>query len=131
MAGLAHQVLVHDPALGGPPRGNLPAPTTALVGRAAELAAVRAALDEHRLVTVVGPAGVGKTRLAVEAARGRQAPDGTWLARLEGVRTADELPTALAEALPGHAGHRRAARPPISCSCWTTASTWSTPSAMR
>ena len=104
LAGLAHQVLVHDPALGGPPRGNLPAPTTALVGRAAELAAVRAALDGHRLVTVVGPAGVGKTRLAVEAARGRQAPDGTWLARLEGVRTADELPTALAEALPGHTG---------------------------
>jgi len=104
LAGLAHQVLVHDPALGGPPRGNLPAPTTALVGRAAELAAVRAALNGHRLVTVVGPAGVGKTRLAVEAARGRQAPDGTWLARLEGVRTADELPTALAEALPGHTG---------------------------
>ena len=104
LAALAQQVLVHDPALGGPPRGNLPAPTTPLVGRATELAAVRAALDEHRLVTVVGPAGVGKTRLAVEAARGRQAPQGTWLVRLEGVRTADELPTALAEALPGNTG---------------------------
>jgi predicted ATPase/DNA-binding SARP family transcriptional activator len=104
LAALAQQVLVHDPALGGPPRGNLPAPTTPLVGRATELAAVRAALDEHRLVTVVGPAGVGKTRLAVEAARGRQAPHGTWLVRLEGVRTADELPTALAEALPGNTG---------------------------
>ncbi|HEX3261680.1 MAG TPA: BTAD domain-containing putative transcriptional regulator [Pseudonocardia sp.] len=104
LAALAQQVLVHDPALGGPPRGNLPAPTTPLVGRGTELAAVRAALDEHRLVTVVGPAGVGKTRLAVEAARGRQAPHGTWLVRLEGVRTADELPTALAEALPGNTG---------------------------
>ena len=104
LAALAQQVLVHDPALGGPPRGNLPAPTTPLVGRATELAAVRAALDEHRLVTVVGPAGVGKTRLAVEAARGRQAPHGTWLVRLEGVRTADELTTALAEALPGNTG---------------------------
>ena len=104
LAALAQQVLVHDPALGGPPRGNLPAPTTPLVGRATELAAVRAALDEHRLVTVVGPAGVGKTRLAVEAARGRQAPHGTWLVRLVGVRTADELTTALAEALPGNTG---------------------------
>ena len=104
LADLAHQVLVHDPALGGPPRGNLPAATTALVGRAAELSAVRAALDEHRLVTIVGPAGVGKTRLAVEVARGRPAPDGTWLVRLEGVRTAEELPTTLAEALPGRAG---------------------------
>jgi DNA-binding SARP family transcriptional activator len=52
--------------LGAP--GNLPSLTTAMVGRAEEVAAVTAALDGQRLVTVVGVAGVGKTRLALEVA---------------------------------------------------------------
>jgi len=49
-------------------RGNVPAPVTALVGRESELAAVTAQLRSSRLVTVIGPGGAGKTRLAVEAA---------------------------------------------------------------
>jgi predicted ATPase/DNA-binding SARP family transcriptional activator len=87
-----------------PAPGNVPVPTAPLVGRAADLEALRAILDAHRLVTLVGPAGVGKTRLAIEAAHLVPAGDGAWLVRLEGVRTAAELPAALAEAVPGTRG---------------------------
>ena len=48
---------------------GLPSPRTSFVGREGERAAVLAALGESRLVTLVGPGGVGKTRLALEAAR--------------------------------------------------------------
>ncbi|MDQ2682631.1 MAG: helix-turn-helix domain-containing protein, partial [Chloroflexota bacterium] len=52
------------------PASNLPSPATALVGRARELADLRALLDRRdtRLVTITGPAGVGKSRLALELA---------------------------------------------------------------
>jgi len=50
-------------------RHNLPSPVTSFVGRAAELAEVEALLREGRLVTLTGVGGVGKTRLALEAAR--------------------------------------------------------------
>src|SRR5437773_11655291 len=43
----------------------LPSPLTSFVGRDAECTALTAALDEHRLVTAVGPGGIGKTRLAL------------------------------------------------------------------
>ena len=66
--------------------GNLPGLSDSLLGRATEVAAVDALLQAHRLVTVVGPAGVGKTRLAVEIARAHPAPDGRWMARLENTR---------------------------------------------
>ena len=72
---LQAQILAHDPALAlAPDRQQAvesplsapAAPTTPLVGRAAELAAVLGALDERRLVTVHGPGGVGKSRLLAE-----------------------------------------------------------------
>ncbi|MGK5115622.1 BTAD domain-containing putative transcriptional regulator [Geodermatophilus sp. CPCC 205506] len=108
LAAVTRQVLAHDPALDrptapvrAPRRGNVPALSAPLVGRADDLSALQASLRTHRLVTLVGPAGVGKTRLATEAARLDDAPDGAWLVRLEGVRGAAELPAALGDVLPG------------------------------
>jgi len=51
---------------------GLPTPATTFVGREKEQAAVLAALAEHRLVSLLGPGGVGKTRLAVAVAGGHQ-----------------------------------------------------------
>ena len=64
--------------------GNLPAAPSALIGRAAELAAVASMLQTSRLVTVTGTGGVGKTRLAIEAARSLLGlyRDGVWLVEL-------------------------------------------------
>jgi len=54
-----------------PPRSNLPYPTTSLIGREKEIADIRAYLlnDDIRLVTLIGPPGIGKTHLSLEAAR--------------------------------------------------------------
>ena len=73
------------------PVPNIHPPFTPLVGRTAELAAVRAELDGARLVTLVGPGGAGKTRLAVEAAPARLAEhdDGVWMVELAGVLDPD------------------------------------------
>ncbi|HEY7199885.1 MAG TPA: NB-ARC domain-containing protein, partial [Candidatus Dormibacteraeota bacterium] len=64
--------------------GNLPAEATSFVGRRRELAEVRSKLAAARLVSLVGPGGVGKTRIAVRAASdlGRGFPDGAWLVEL-------------------------------------------------
>ena len=51
------------------PRGRLPAPVTSFVGREQALAEVAELVGRHRLVTLIGPPGVGKSRLALEAAR--------------------------------------------------------------
>ena len=60
------------PGSGGPAEvALLPAPLTSFVGRTAERAALAAALGEHRLVTAVGPGGVGKTRLGAQRGRRR------------------------------------------------------------
>jgi transcriptional regulator with XRE-family HTH domain len=52
-----------------PPESNLPIPSTPLLGRERELREVRSLLGEIRLLTLTGTGGVGKTRLALEAAR--------------------------------------------------------------
>lgn len=111
---LEQQVLAQDPALDAeartptarpttPPRrgspGNLPALSSSLVGRARECAGLAALCDAHRLVTLVGPAGVGKTRLALEVARQLEPADGAWLVRLETARTPEAVGDAVAVAL--------------------------------
>ena len=58
----------HDPTLAGPTAG-LPVPTTRFVGRQRDLRDARALLGTSRLLTLVGPGGCGKSRLALELAR--------------------------------------------------------------
>ncbi|MEV4176592.1 BTAD domain-containing putative transcriptional regulator [Nonomuraea sp. NPDC049709] len=94
-----HQAILRQDASLGPPPGvpdrlvsNLPAQLTALVGRGPALEEVDRLLGGARLVTLIGPGGVGKTRVAVEAAtriaapedssRGARFPDGVWLVEL-------------------------------------------------
>ncbi|MEV5568915.1 BTAD domain-containing putative transcriptional regulator [Spirillospora sp. NPDC052269] len=65
-----------------PAATNLPVSLTGLVGRDECLSDVVRLLTTTRLVTLVGPGGVGKTRLAIESARGAAQPDGAWLIEL-------------------------------------------------
>ena len=67
--------------------GNLPAETTSFIGRRRELAELRKRLTTARLVTLVGPGGVGKTRLAIRIATDlrRGFRDGAWLVELADV----------------------------------------------
>jgi predicted ATPase len=71
-------------ALDAFPGNNLPAPVDSFVGRRVELAEVLHALGESRLVTLTGPGGGGKTRLALEAAGAvlSMFPDGVWFVGL-------------------------------------------------
>src|SRR5690242_5854318 len=68
--------------------GNLPAEAASFVGRRRELAEVRKKLAAARLVSLVGPGGVGKTRLAIRVATdlGRGFPGGAWLVELAELR---------------------------------------------
>jgi non-specific serine/threonine protein kinase len=88
--------------------GLLPAEATSFVGREDELAGLASLLGTARLVTVAGPAGVGKTRLALRAAAeaaGRY-PDGVWLVDLGGIHDPGLVGDAVAAALgvPGEGG---------------------------
>lgn len=93
----AHLAVLRGEPSPGVPQGRLPAPLTSFVGREEELRLLAGLLETSRLVTVVGPGGVGKTRLAIEAAsrhrdhrRGR-----VWLVPLAAVDTADGLAEAV------------------------------------
>ncbi|MFE3717405.1 ATP-binding protein [Streptomyces cyaneofuscatus] len=83
------------------PAGNVPAELNRFVGRATELPALGGLLEESRLVTVVGVAGVGKTRCAgrVAALTEKRYCDGVWLAELSPVREPGLLEHAVVEAL--------------------------------
>jgi len=77
------------------------APLTSFVGREREAAELAGLLRDHRLVTVTGPGGVGKTRLAAEVARAAagQFPDGVHFAGLGAVSDPARVPSAVAAAL--------------------------------
>ncbi len=85
---------------GAPGSGRfLPAPLTALIGRASELDGVSDALRRTRLVTLTGPGGVGKTRTAIELGRRQaaQRADGVWLVDLASVATTGDVAAATAQ----------------------------------
>jgi predicted ATPase len=81
--------------------GNLRAATTSFIGRESEAGEVQAAVKAHRLVTLTGVGGVGKTRLALEVA-GRlvdEFPDGVWFFELAAVADPAAVPDAVAAVL--------------------------------
>ena len=107
-------VLRQDPRLDGPPpssavpvepaprpQGGLPAATSSLVGRDRDLAVIVAALADCRLLTLTGPGGVGKTRLAVQAATdaAHRYADGAWFSELAPVTDGTAVAHALATAV--------------------------------
>ena len=109
---LEARLLAQDPALDLPRRdhqgrgdlsvpGNLPRPRTLLVGREADVSGVVEALHAEALVTLVGPGGVGKTRLALAAATQlrKEFADGAWLVDLAALEDADHIDEALATLL--------------------------------
>jgi predicted ATPase/DNA-binding SARP family transcriptional activator len=83
------------------PRGNLPTVPNSFVGRRDELATVRHLLAPGRLLTLTGPGGSGKTRLALEAAQAEVAstPDGVWLVELAPLATPIGLTTTVLRSL--------------------------------
>jgi predicted ATPase len=87
--------------IAGPRMGNLPVPLSSFVGRRHELNQLEALVTEHRLVTVFGPGGAGKTRLAIETLRRLDAQDidGPWLVELAGVEDGDLVTPAVAQTL--------------------------------
>jgi predicted ATPase/class 3 adenylate cyclase len=85
----------------GKSQHNLPGPVSSFIGRVKVLEGVDEALQRRRLVTIVGPGGCGKTRLAIEAAAARvgQHADGAWLVELADVSSGAAVASAVASAL--------------------------------
>ena len=103
---LQEAILAHDPAIApvsvAPQRrGNLPASSTSFIGREAELAQVAELLRGHRLVTLTGPPGVGKSRLALEAVRSAESElrDGAWHVDLARAATSADVVRLAAQCL--------------------------------
>jgi predicted ATPase/transcriptional regulator with XRE-family HTH domain len=96
----AAQEFRSPPAPAGPAH-EIPVPVTPLVGRESELAALARLLDDPhcRLLTVTGPGGIGKTRLATEAALGRRAVQATFFLALAPLSSPEFIAPAIADAL--------------------------------
>ncbi|MBM7369002.1 LuxR C-terminal-related transcriptional regulator [Gordonia hydrophobica] len=95
---------VDDTAAGGTPtagRATIPRPATSFVGRLDEIRDLRRLLGEHRLVSIVGSGGMGKTRLAVEAAEEfrRAFPEGVRFVEFSGLRSESLLAQTVCDAL--------------------------------
>ncbi|MEW9530232.1 BTAD domain-containing putative transcriptional regulator [Microbispora sp. NPDC049125] len=84
-----------------PAKGNLRARLTSFVGREEDVATAAELLAANRLVTLLGPGGAGKTRLAVESADAVSArmPDGVWLIELASLRDPAEVAQTALSAL--------------------------------
>ncbi|MEU7026836.1 BTAD domain-containing putative transcriptional regulator [Streptomyces sp. NPDC046275] len=80
------------------PAGNIRPRLTSFVGREPDLAALRTELDRSRLVTLTGPGGSGKTRLAEEAALQMVGP-AAWIAELAPLEASEDVPGAVLSAL--------------------------------
>ena len=80
---------------------NVPALLTSFVGREAEIRSLGRLLDQQRLVSVVGPGGVGKTRLVLEFARLRaqRFRDGVWVVLLADTQDRSDVSLRVADAL--------------------------------
>lgn len=109
LRGVGHKLGLHQigyrefppPRAIDPTRDTLPEPAHALVGRNEELGEIRALVDAHRLVTMSGVGGMGKTRLAVEIAH-RMAPsfaDGVYFADLRAADSEDAMYGQIAAAI--------------------------------
>ncbi|MGI5242084.1 BTAD domain-containing putative transcriptional regulator [Dactylosporangium sp. CA-139066] len=102
---LHRAVLQHHPSLDPPgaarARPPLPRPLGVFVAREREREQLAAALDGHRLVTLVGAAGVGKSRLAIEVARSmtQRYPAGIWFVDLAPLTAPELVAQAVADAL--------------------------------
>jgi predicted ATPase/DNA-binding SARP family transcriptional activator len=105
---LNRRILNQDEALAGPTRteppvAKLPAPPTPLVGRQGELTELAALLarDDVRLITLLGPGGVGKTRLALAAAAGAldRFAEGVFWVPLQGLRDPSLVVSTIAQVL--------------------------------
>ena len=104
---LEQAILRHDPLLSVPgtastgPAVHLPARVASIVGQAETLDRARELLGEHRLLTLSGPGGVGKTTVAIEVATVTAAdhPDGVFLVRLAGITEPARVSPAVADAL--------------------------------
>src|SRR6185503_10966277 len=103
LRGLQEAILVHDPSIAAASavhrrRGNLPAPSTSFVGREHELDQISGLLRGHRVVTLTGPPGVGKSRLALETARSleQEFAEGVWLVEFARAGVADDAVRVLA-----------------------------------
>jgi predicted ATPase/DNA-binding SARP family transcriptional activator len=118
---LERAILTHDPELDAPPppqaraRSNLPMPPSSLIGRESELAEAGALLGRHQLLTLTGPGGSGKTRLAIELAvrAADDFPEGVFWVPLQALRDAELVVPTIARAVgasdlfTGHIAHGR------------------------
>jgi predicted ATPase/DNA-binding SARP family transcriptional activator len=99
-------ILAHDPTLASvpaaaAPRGRLPAPVTSFVGRQQALAEAVELVGGHRLVSLIGPPGVGKSRLALEMARAveHDFAGGVWFVELARATRPADVARVVARAL--------------------------------
>jgi len=103
-----YQLLAPDLAVEFPPlrsldtlANNLPLQVTSFVGRETEIAEITALLEQHRLVTLVGSGGVGKTRTSLQVAANLVDGngDGVWFVELAPLSSGEQVPATIAQAV--------------------------------